>query len=201
MATFCSTSGPLFIIGSVGVGMFGDKRIGFVLFLSHVLAAFFVGLVFRFYGGGEIREKSYLRQSRSASLYDTVYSSVISVAVIGGFICIFYMFADMAENTGVLLPAVKLADIFFKDEKISSAFISGLIECTRGCMYLSRAGINPATVCLAESLVSFGGVSVIFQSVAFLSKAKAKTAVFLLAKVIQTVFSSVICLVLFNIFF
>ncbi len=200
ISTFCSTSGPLFIIGSVGVGMFGNKYVGFILFISHALSAVAVGIIFRFYGGDGGNNDILPLVNRSDSLYDCVYSSVVSVAVVGGFICVFYLFADMAENTGAILPLVKFVDLFVKDEKISSAFVSGLIECTRGCRNLSRSGISPLTVCLAESLISFGGVSVIFQSVAFLSEAKAKTAVFLLAKVIQTVLSSLICLFFTSLF-
>ena len=49
-ACLCSTSGPLFVIGSVGTALFGDKRIGVAIYLSHLLAALGCGFVFRFYG-------------------------------------------------------------------------------------------------------------------------------------------------------
>lgn len=50
LLAFTNTSGPLFIIGSVGVGMFFDATIGFLLLVTHILAALLVGLLFRFYG-------------------------------------------------------------------------------------------------------------------------------------------------------
>lgn len=43
LACACSTSGPLFVIGSVGAGMFSDKKIGFAILAAHLLAAPFVG--------------------------------------------------------------------------------------------------------------------------------------------------------------
>ncbi len=47
MSAFCSTSGPMFIVGAVGVGMFQSAKIGYVLFLSHLLGAVFNGILFR----------------------------------------------------------------------------------------------------------------------------------------------------------
>ena len=50
MSVFCSTSGPLFVAGSVGTVMVGNKTAGTILLLSHVLSAVFNGVLFRFYG-------------------------------------------------------------------------------------------------------------------------------------------------------
>ena len=61
LLAFCNNSGPAFILGVVGAGVFGDSRVGFLLCLVHALASVCVGLVFRFYG----REKG---PHRSASL-------------------------------------------------------------------------------------------------------------------------------------
>lgn len=47
MSAFCSTSGPMFIIGAVGVGMFKSSLIGYILFISHSLSAFLNGLIYR----------------------------------------------------------------------------------------------------------------------------------------------------------
>lgn len=47
MSAFCSTSGPMFIIGAVGVGMFENSLIGYILFISHSLSAFLNGLIYR----------------------------------------------------------------------------------------------------------------------------------------------------------
>ena len=44
-ACLCSTSGPLFVIGSVGTALFGDKRIGVAIYVSHLLAALGCGTV------------------------------------------------------------------------------------------------------------------------------------------------------------
>lgn len=44
--SYCSTSGPLFVIGSVGVGFFASNKIGIFLFLSHILSSIINGIIF-----------------------------------------------------------------------------------------------------------------------------------------------------------
>ena len=44
MLSFTNNSGPLFIVGTVGISLFGDSRIGLLLFVTHVLACISVGI-------------------------------------------------------------------------------------------------------------------------------------------------------------
>lgn len=49
LIAFTNNSGPLFIIGTVGISLFFDTRTGILLFLSHILACISVGFCFRFW--------------------------------------------------------------------------------------------------------------------------------------------------------
>ena len=49
MLAFSNNSGPAFILGVVGAGIFVDMRIGLILYLAHFAASIIVGLCFRFY--------------------------------------------------------------------------------------------------------------------------------------------------------
>ena len=49
LLSFTNNSGPLFIIGSVGISMFGNSTIGILLFITHLLASISVGFLFRFW--------------------------------------------------------------------------------------------------------------------------------------------------------
>ena len=212
MSAFCSTSGPLFIVGSVSVGMFDSAAAGKLLFLVHALSALITGVIFRFYGRAETATT---RTSKNApqtgrlqvssaktkaengnALYDCVYSSVISIATVGGFICVFYVLADIFQNLDILFPIWKTLFFITKNETLSKAFSYGLIECTRGCKTLALCGLSTYSLAFASSLISFGGVSVLVQSVCFLKKANVKISVFLLAKTIQTVISFLLTLAL-----
>lgn len=48
MLAFTNNSGPLFVIGTVGIILFRDSTIGFLLLLTHILSAISVGIVFGF---------------------------------------------------------------------------------------------------------------------------------------------------------
>lgn len=204
MSTFCSTSGPLFIIGSVGVGMFGSVKTGRAIFLSHILSAILTGLIFRFYGsknliGTKVAPSDSVIRSRNEEksaniLYDCAYSSVISLAVVGGFICVFYLVADVFQNFNLFFPLVFLINSVIKNTDVSNAFCYGLIECTRGCKILSTCRLSTYSPAFTSAIVSFGGLSVLVQSICFFKKAKAKTSVFLLAKLVQTILAFAVCL-------
>ena len=49
LLSFTNNSGPLFIIGSVGISLFGNSTIGFLLLFTHLLASISVGFLFRFW--------------------------------------------------------------------------------------------------------------------------------------------------------
>ena len=44
---FCNNSGPAFIIGAVGSGVFGSVKIGLLLYAVHILSELAAGLFFR----------------------------------------------------------------------------------------------------------------------------------------------------------
>ncbi|MBR1676681.1 MAG: hypothetical protein IJ706_05155 [Clostridia bacterium] len=200
-STFCSTSGPLFIIGAVGVGMFGDKSVGYTIFLSHVLAALCTGVIFSF-PRNKNNSHAFLPVTEKADnvLYECVYSSVISVALVGGFICVFYCFADIVSYFGLLRPLqFVLSPLFGSD--ISKGISEGLIECTRGCLSLSKCGLSTYSVAFCSLVISFGGLSALFQQIAFLKKAEVKTGVFISAKLIQGLIAFLFSILFYNIFF
>lgn len=45
MLAFTNNSGPLFIIGTVGISLFGNTSVGILLFVTHVLACISVGII------------------------------------------------------------------------------------------------------------------------------------------------------------
>lgn len=47
--TFTSTSGPLFIIGTVAIGMFNSYKMGLIVLFSHLFGALLNGLIYRNY--------------------------------------------------------------------------------------------------------------------------------------------------------
>jgi hypothetical protein len=200
-----STSGPLFIIGAVGIGMFNNKLIGFTIYFSHVLSAILTATIFRFCSGEPYYNKMNLNlQKTSNILYESIYNSVISVLIVGGFVSIFYVFSQILSDFKILYPLQKLIELvllpFTKNKEISSSVAIGIIECTRGCKMLSSIGVNPLTASLSSLIISFGGVSIIMQSLIYLISAKVKPLFFIGGKIIQSLLTftlSYLSLILF----
>ena len=62
LLAFTNNSGPLFIIGTVGIGLFKDTTTGILLFITHILACFTVGFLFRWWKSGKKGQHSYRNQ-------------------------------------------------------------------------------------------------------------------------------------------
>ena len=194
LCTLCSTSGPAFIISSVGIGMFASKKIAFAILFSHLSSAIICGLIFRFFGSAPTKSKRFISQEKHDNLlYESVYSSVVAVALVGGFICIFSLIADVAKDLSLLNPLIKPLSLFI-DGNVANAFLYGLIECTRGCKALSLCNLSTYSPAFASALISFGGISIWAQSIIFLTKANANIKVFCLSKTLQAIFSFLLCL-------
>lgn len=190
-STFCSTSGPLFIIGSVGITMFSSKKIGLILFVCHLISSLICGLIFRNYGAIQLKNTRLLNKTVSENaLYDSIYQSVLSILIVGGFVCIFYTLSQIALDFKLLFFIEKPLSLILGENAVG--FCQGLIECTKGCKILSQ-NATPLSISLACGLISFGGLSIIFQSIIFLQKAKVNLKIFILSKFLQMIISIVIC--------
>lgn len=205
-AILASTSGPLFTIGAVGIAMFNSKVLGIIIYVCHVLGAFLTAILFRNYGKKPDQNfKLYTSNQVNNALYESMYSSVVSCLLVGGFISVFYVFAEIATNFNLLIFVEKLLFLPLKSVEngngIAKAFTYGLIECTRGAKNLSLFGANAITVSLTTALCSFGGISIIMQSIVFLSKAKVKLKIFFLQKGLQMIISFVLSFISTLIFY
>ena len=197
-----STSGPLFVIGAIGTATFGNKFYGFILFGVHVISAILTSLTFKNYG-----EKSLPLTTtppcnkRDNLLYESVYSSVLSVLNVGGFICVFYVLSDALFYFKALTPFAYIINLIFKpftSLNLGEGFISGIIECTKGCYLLSKQGVTPLTLSLTAFLISFGGISIIMQSLVYINKCNVKPTYFIFAKLIQATYSFILSLIIFS---
>ncbi len=186
-SSFCSTSSPSFLIGCVGSLMFKSTVFGLYLFLSHILSAFTVGIIFSFYKRKSLPLKGGVLHAKKtdAILYESAFSSAISVLVVGSIITVFYTLTEIIFSLKILDPIINLLALVIGKNN-ASGLVMGIIECTKGYSTLS-ANVNNFSLSLCVFLAGFGGISVIMQSIAYLKKAKIKTATFLIAKILCAV--------------
>lgn len=201
-STLCSTSGPSFVIGFIGATAFKNKTAGYAILLSHIVSAVLCGMAFRFYGKYERRDNRPI-QSRNLdnALYECAYTSVVAVAVVGTFVCVFFTLCEAAVNLNLTEPLSRALYALTRDETVARGVSEGIIECTRGCRKIAESGLTRLSVSACAGVISFGGISVFAQSLAFLKKANANAAIFCLSKAVQSAVGFSVCYLAFPLFF
>ena len=197
-SAFCSTAGPLFIVGSVGTGMFGSPSLGAKMLLAHLLGGLLAGVCFRGRGRYSQKPKRISYEKPENPLYESTYNAVISTLMVGGFICVFSVVSELLFATGIVTPIVSLFGMAFSHvdgaNYLAKGLTVGLLECTGGSAILSHAGATPLAASLSCATISFGGLCVFAQSVAHLKRAGLPVKTHFFAKILHAVFSFLLCL-------
>lgn len=192
MLTFCSTSGPLFMLGAVGAGMLHSTAAGAVIALSHYLAALLNGLICRVF----VRRKPEIHQvlperkiTAKGTLLeiftDSMIASFRALGIICGYIVLFMLITDFLELSGVLNSFQTIW---------SKGFIKGCLEMTVGCGSIAESGeLTMLVQCvLCAFLISFGGLSVYAQSMSMLAGLNISSAYYLVTKLTHGLLAGII---------
>ncbi len=183
LSALCSTSGPLFIIGSIGAKMLQDKSAGWKILAAHAVSVLAVALIIAIFSK-KGTECAYKRAAPDKNLlYNAFYGAIISVAVAGGFIAFFCVAAQVAADFRILYPVEKFLCLFVKEDT-ASAVAGGIIEATSGCRALSLTG-DKFTLPFAGFMITFGGLSILMQQLAYLVKARVNALYFIAVKFVQ----------------
>ena len=124
-------------------------------------------------------------------------SSILSVLLIGGYVAIFFVIAEIINSLHIFSPIISLLSKIGIDAKLSQGVINGIFEITNGCktLSLSSAPLKIKTI-LSSFVVSFGGLAVAFQGLAFLNKFQISKKFFFAQKVTQAIISVLITIAL-----
>lgn len=180
MSSFCSNSGPMFIVGVVGINLLKNSTWGYILLFSHVLSALINGLLYRkiVVPNEKIERKDTENKLSFGDIISSCSSAILNVCAI---ITLFFIIIEAISPILAILPS-----------KISG-FIGGLFEITRGCIDLSKIG-GKFILPLISFIITFGGLSTILQSTSILKKTNMSTSLFALQKLTQGIISCVITL-------
>ena len=197
----CSTSSPMFLIGSVGGIMFNSVKFGVALFLTHFIANICLTILFCLTKKSPvIIAPTQNPKNTDCLFYESVYSAVISVLMVGGIITLFSVLSAILLDYNILTPLIKAFTFIFGGEVQGEGVCLGFLELTSGIKSLCSLSFSKALP-LCAVLSGFGGFSIIMQSVAYLKKAKIKTTPFLFSKVLSAVFNYFIGLIVSILFF
>lgn len=188
--SFSSTSAPIFVIGTVATFMLDKPAYGALILTAHYLSALFTGLIFCRIGKGTdgVAISALPPKNHSDNILgDSINDAVISILSVGGLIAVFSVIIDIFSDIGLYR--------IFGDK--ASPVLIGLTEMTRGCQEIAKSSLStPLTLAVITGLISFGGLCIIVQSMAFLAPTGVKSSYFIAVKVTQGIFGFVTAYVL-----
>lgn len=205
LLAFCNNSGPAFILGVVGVGVFGSSRVGLLLYLVHMAAGLLVGLVFRFHGPAAApRPRSApvpihtVRFSRAFT--HSVTGSARSVLSICAFVVLFGVVIRLLVLCGAMDRAAACLELLGLDPALSRRLLTGLVELSSGVTSLSPGGDPAHQIPLAAFLLGWAGLSVHCQVLSFLADSDLHMGTYLTGKLLHGLFSALLTLLVTRLF-
>lgn len=201
LLAFTSTSGPLFILGTVGINMMGNYKAGIIILISHYLGAVVNGIIFR--GKTAAVSEAKLNLIRYDNiLSDAINGSITAVLAVGGYIAIFNMVIMVFQDLKIIGFVAETLSKLGLSYRLCEGTVTGFIEITRGAYILSSSGEPLArTVPPLAAVISLGGMSVTVQSLSFLSGCGIKAPYYMLTKASQCVVTYVIATIASMLFF
>ena len=219
LLSFTNNSGPLFIVGSVGILLYRNTMIGILLFITHLLASLSVGIIFRFWKKAKdcdshpSTSKTYANTKTPASfsnlgeiLSESIVSSIKSILVIGGFVVIFSSIISILKSSGITNMIEIIATPFFNFTHISPSFIeplfTGFFEITNGISSISSIACKKLSIniLITAFLLGFGGISVLLQVLSITSKSDLSIKPYIYGKLLHGIIAVLYTFILMNLF-
>lgn len=207
LLSFTNNSGPLFIIGTVGITMFGNSTIGFLLLITHLLASVTVGFLFRFW---KCNVKSSINTNHSYNnsneniswsnlggiIGSSISGSINTILLIGGFVVLFSVIISIMQTSQLLdlfANCIKpLFSILNIPADFGTGFISGIIELTNGLNVICNIPAKKLSIniILASFLLGLGGISILLQVWSTIAKTDLSIKPYILGKLLHACFSA-----------
>ncbi len=177
LLAFCNNSGPAFILGVVGAGVFASSRVGLLLYLAHAAASVCVGLLFRFYKReGKRRERraspTFEAERIPTAFTGAIKNSFLSTLNICAFVVFFTVVIKLLFLSGLLSGLAGLLGALLSPLGFSTRWaerlLTGLIELTSGVWTLTGDGSTSGKLSMAAFLLGWAGLSVHCQVLSFI---------------------------------
>lgn len=210
LLAFCNNSGPAFILGVVGTGVFSNSRVGMLLYLAHAAASVCIGLLFRFYRrGGEKREEvrptpKFEARRFTAAFTDSIKGSFLSTLNICAFVVFFTVVIKLLCLSGLLPAVAKGLGVLLAPWGFSAQWaerlLTGALELSSGVWSLTGEGALAGRVSMAAFMLGWAGISVHCQVLSFIGGSGLSVKTYLIGKFLHGSLSALFVAGLFRIF-
>lgn len=181
LLAFCNNSGPLFILGTVGVSVYHSVNAGIMLYAAHILGAISVGIVFRFY-----KSDTYNAPVNSINTKKQNVSEIFSQAITDSItnilkVCAAVLFCSVISN--LIMDMLMINDY-------CKAVIASMLEFVSGIGRISYldAGMSEKLL-LSAAVCAFAGISVHLQVMGVVAKSKLSLKPYIIGKFLHSAFA------------
>lgn len=212
LLTFTNNSGALFILGTVGITLFGNTTIGVLLLITHILSCISVGFVFRFWKFNDNEKINYnkinsnTKNGSSSILSSSITNAINTILMIGGFIVLFSIIISILNSSKLMIFLSTLiepiANIFNIDNKFCIPIVSGILELTNGVSLVSSISnkLLSTNIIISAFLLGFGGISIVLQIYAIIADSDISIFPYIIGKFLQGVFAAIYTFLFIKIF-
>ena len=202
MLPLCNNTGPAFIVGAAGSGVFGSGNIGLLLYLSHILAALAIGALYSL--GHRTQNTASAAVQICAlpfpkALVGAVRRAVAALGNICGFVLIFSTLRALLDALGITAALTgALVEHLTLPPQAARTLLCGLLELGGGITAMHGMAVTAENLALCSFLLGFGSLSVHCQTLAAVAGAQIKTARHFVGRLLHGAISALITFLIFT---
>ena len=168
---FCNNSGPSFLIGVIGSGLFSSRSAGLLLYGVHILAAILTGALFRRRTAPCSSPRPVQCPGIAEALVASVRQATSSALSVCGFVVCFCVLSGLLDALGLWdAAAALLSRSSLVPAPDARALLIGLTELSSGIGALRGLPPTAGRFVLCAFLCGWGGLSVHLQTMAVLAE-------------------------------
>lgn len=197
-------SGPIFITGTIATALLGVPALGGIMLLSHYLGVILISVILSIMNKTANSTKATLIRTKAAPLRENISlpflqsfiqsatESLPAMLKVGAFMIFFPTVFALLREIGIInILCTLMNKLFFVEDSLTTAVLAGLFEMSDGCKFISELSLSiTLKTAICTFFVSFGGASVIMQTLAF---APIKFGEYVLPRLIGAFASAAIC--------
>lgn len=212
LLSFSSTSGPLFMLGAVSVGMLKNSSLGPLIVYPHYLASLSLGLLFRHYkkntNNDNIKENYYISNTNLSIgqlMSNSIKDATNSIISIGGFMILYSVFIEVIYvsrlfNSLIIILANNFP--FNISPSVIKGVFAGFIEITIGCHKIASTNISLLwKILIINFFIGWSGLSIHSQALSFLSKTDINSKLYVISKFFHGLLSILYTLLFYKVFY
>ena len=211
LLAFCNNSGPAFILGVVGTGIFASSTVGVALYLAHALASVCIGLLFRFYKAGTCASKApahpaprFQARRLSVAFTDSIKGSFLSTLNICAFVVFFTVVIQLLMRSGFLPGLAQGIGTLFAPLGMTPEWarrlLTGMLEVSSGVSTLTEGATLNGRLTMAAFMLGWAGISVHCQVLSFIGGSSLSVRTYLVGKLLHGGLSALFVSVLLRCF-